>query len=426
MRSRIHTPSLPALFFTLALAACAGDAPEAGTSDNPEAMAAFEHANELWATATRAQREEAIDEYERAVELDPEFTMAHAYLAEGLAWAHQNWDRSPEVASRALTAAQRAVELDPDEAAAHASMGAYHYRVAKDYPAALAAYSRAAEIAPEDGRTVRMAGYVARRSGNFDEALSRLLEADAISATPASVRELALTYRMMGRFDDAEAQLQRAAEMDPGSQATKGSLAWFEFQARGDLSAVRPFLSEYAEGYVGNRWFVAMVDGDYEAALAALEMPGSDPLVGQYSIRPRSLMAGLTYARMGDAEQAQASFQAARETVAALVAEGPEDPRTHLALGLALAGLGMTEEAVAAGRAGVELLPPERDALIGPQSVWWLAEICATAGDTEGAVQEIERLVSLPIGFSPEAILVDPWLQGVVDDPRLQGLLTSE
>jgi tetratricopeptide (TPR) repeat protein len=426
MRSRIPIPSLPALLLTLTLAACAGEAPESGASDNPEAVAAFEHGNELWAGATRAQREEAIAEYERAVELDPEFTMAHAYLAEGLAWAHQNWDRSSEVASQALLAAQRAVELDPDEAAAHASLGAYHYRVAKDYPAALDAYSRATELAPEDERTLRMTGYVARRAGDFDEALARLLEADAISATPASVRELALTYRMMGRFEDAEAQLHRALEMDPDAVATKGALAWFDMQARADLAGVRSFLAEYPEGYVGNRWYVAMVDGDLEGALEALEIPGSDPLVGQYGIRPRSLMAGLTYTRMGDAEQAQASFQAARETMEALVAEGPDDPRTHLGLGLALAGLGMKEEAIASGRTGVELLPPERDALVGPQSVWWLAEICATAGDTDAAVQEIERLASLPVGYSPPAILMDPWLQEIIDDPRLQGLASSE
>jgi tetratricopeptide (TPR) repeat protein len=169
-----------------------------------------------------------------------------------------------------------------------------------------------------------------------------------------------------------------------------------------------------------------MVDGDLEGALEALEIPGSDPLVGQYGIRPRSLMAGLTYTRMGDAEQAQASFQAARETMEALVAEGPDDPRTHLGLGLALAGLGMKEEAIASGRTGVELLPPERDALVGPQSVWWLAEICATAGDTDAAVQEIERLASLPVGYSPPAILMDPWLQEIIDDPRLQGLASSE
>jgi hypothetical protein len=55
-----------------------------------------------------------------------------------------------------------------------------------------------------------------------------------------------------------------------------------------------------------------------------------------------------------------------------------------------------------------------------------LAEICATAGDTDAAVQEIERLASLPVGYSPPAILMDPWLQEIIDDPRLQGLASSE
>jgi Flp pilus assembly protein TadD len=87
----------------------------------------------------------------------------------------------------------------------------------------------------------------------------------------------------------------------------------------------------------------------------------------------RSLLAALARSRMGAEAEARDAYQQARTTMEAMVAERPDDPRSHLALGLALAGLGLTEEAIREGRAGVELLPPEEDLMIGTHSVWWLA-----------------------------------------------------
>jgi len=405
----------------LILGACGGEPREPGMTTNPDAQAAFEAANELWVSpsVTLSQRDEAIAGFEQAIELDPEFGNAYAYLAEAQAYVHQNWDRSPERAERALAAAQHAVELDPTNPAAHRALGAYHYRIAKDYPTALASYNRALELDPQHVNAIRMTAYVARRAGQWEEAADRLVEANAIESTPAALLELSTTYRNMNRYEDAEAAIDRAAALDPEALGPRSAMAWHTFYRDGDISMVRSFLAEREGGYVGNRWFVAMVDGDWPAALAALEAPGADPLVGQYGVNPRSMLAALAYRRMGDAALEKDAWDQARQTMESMVAERPDDPRMHLALGMALAGLGETERAIEEGRAGVGLMPTERDAMIGPHSVAWLAEICAVAGDAECAAQEIRRFLAGPRPWSAATFRHDPWLGDVIEHPAV-------
>ncbi len=429
MSFRTSRPILTGLLLALAVAACSEDAPpgEPGLTGNPEALAAFEAANELWTKPgrTRAEADESLDILESAIALDPDFAMAHVYLAESHAWIHQNWDRSPERAARTLEAAEMAVSIAPELSEAHAALGAYHYRIAKDYEAALQHYTRAQELSPGEAGALRMTGYVARRAGRWEQSVELLQEAATYSVTRASAWDLGNTYLRMGRYADARTAYQQAHDLAPDHWQPTHSLAWLDIHERGDLTALRSILGGAEGGYVGNRWWLAMVDGDWERALAAMEAPGSDPFSGQYGITPRSLNRGLAYRRMGDEARAMEEFEAARQMMEGMVAETPDDPRTHLALGLALAALGRKDEAIQAGRAGVELLPPERDAMIGPNSMWWMVEIYAASGEAVAALDELEDLLSeSPPGGLP-TMRMDPWLYTLAEHPRFKELLAG-
>ena len=61
---------------------------------------------------------------EKSIELDPDFSDAHAWLAESHHCSWTYWGESPEPhRSRALEEAQRAVSLEPGNAGAHAILG---------------------------------------------------------------------------------------------------------------------------------------------------------------------------------------------------------------------------------------------------------------------------------------------------------------
>jgi tetratricopeptide (TPR) repeat protein len=431
MPSRLTRVLAAGVVFAVSASGCGSDGDETGASApraNAEAQAAYDSSMVLWALPTRtaAQSQEATELMEQAVALDPEFAMAYATLAEENAWIHQNWGRTSERAARTLEAAQRAVELAPKLAEAQAAMGAYHYRITKDYEKALEYYRKAQELNPEDVRAMRMTGYVARRAGHLPEALKVLEEANAMSPNRAGAWDLGNTYRMAGRFTDARAAYQQAQQIEPDHWQPPLELAWMDIHERGDPTALRRLLGEAEGGYIGNRWWLAMNDGDWAAAVAALEAPGADPFSGSDGITPRSLMRGLAYRRMGDEDKARAEFEAAREMMAGMVAAEPEDPRTHLALGLALAGLGNKDQSIEAGRHGLELLPPERDALLGPMGQWWLMEIYAMVGERDQALSELEAILSGPLPAGAPTLGMDPWLYTLSDDARFKQLVSMD
>ena len=69
---------------------------------------------------------------------------------------------------------------------------------------------------------------------------------------------------------------------------------------------------------------------------------------------------------------------------------------------------------------GVELMPLERDAFIGPSFIRLLARVCAAVGDIDAALGELERVASLR---GPDYLaLHDPVWDPLRDEPRFQAL----
>jgi Flp pilus assembly protein TadD len=105
------------------------------------------------------------------------------------------------------------------------------------------------------------------------------------------------------------------------------------------------------------------------------------------------------------------------------IGERPDDARLYGALGIAYAGLGRREEAIRAGRKGVELLPIEREAWRGATRVEELARIYALVGEHEAAIELLELLLSRPSQMSVALLRLDPVWDPIRDHPRFQALL---
>jgi tetratricopeptide (TPR) repeat protein len=99
----------------------------------------------------------------------------------------------------------------------------------------------------------------------------------------------------------------------------------------------------------------------------------------------------------GDAAAARTYYDSSRTLVLGRLKESPETATLHSSLGIALAGLGQTEQAVQEGLRGVELLPVSRDALDGPNRMRDLARIYVMVGDHEAALDQLEALFALPV-----------------------------
>ena len=374
----------------------------------------------------------ALSLYERAVEADPDFALGHAGLARVHAgMVHFAYEPTPEHRARALEEAETALRLAPDDGEAHFAMGTYWYFAQKDYARAAAEFEIASESMPGDADVRAMAGYLARRRGEWDEALAYLERAAAIDPEDAGILvNLADTYEAFGRVDDAVARLSAADRLQPAGHfdVNRGLVI---LRATGAADSLRAALARAPSGFDPDglitlaRYELAWQTRSPAAALEALAGTDREVLSGQNSYWPRSLLAARAHRLAGDAARARAAFDSAKTILERELAAAPDDARMHVALGSALAGLGQSSAALREAERALELMPRTRDALIAQAIERYAAAVCADAGQQDRAIELLQSVFRERVFAYPRRLLaVDPtWdtLRRRADFQRLLG-----
>jgi tetratricopeptide (TPR) repeat protein len=177
---------------------------------------------------------QAIERLERAVELDPQFAIAHAELAD--CYALLNWfvEPPPEGAwEKAKQAATRAVDSDPTLAEAHASLGFVRLHFDRDWPDAERELRTAILLKPSNQVAHRWYAYSLSAMGRHEEAYSEIEKARQISPqSPVIATAVANVLFLAGKFDEAITQCRKALELDSGSVAAHTILRW-AFERKG-------------------------------------------------------------------------------------------------------------------------------------------------------------------------------------------------
>jgi serine/threonine-protein kinase len=167
------------------------------------------------------------------------------------------------------------------------------------------------------------------------------------------------------------------------------------------------------------------LDGNYQKAIDLVEGASLPAIDNQFTFAPKQLLFGQLFRLMGNGARAGACFDTARTILQAKIQERPDDARYYSALGIAYAGLGKKTEAIANGKRGVELLPVEKEAWRGSIRIEEMARIYAMAGDTDLAVAELERLLSIPSPMSKQLLQADPTFAPLRDNPRFIKLVSG-
>jgi TolB-like protein/Tfp pilus assembly protein PilF/tRNA A-37 threonylcarbamoyl transferase component Bud32 len=209
-------------------------APETQTGENEEARQLYTAGRYYSTRRTAEGLRQAIERFERAVELDPEYAIAHAELAD--CYSLLNWyvEPPPQGAwQRAKEAAIRAVESDPNLAEAHASLGFVRLHYDRDWPDAERELRTAILLRPSNQVAHRWYAFSLSAMGRHDEAYAEIEKARQISPqSPVIATAVANVLFLAGKFDEAIAQCRKALELDPGSVAAHTVLRW-SFEQKG-------------------------------------------------------------------------------------------------------------------------------------------------------------------------------------------------
>ena len=168
---------------------------------------------------------------------------------------------------------------------------------------------------------------------------------------------------------------------------------------------------------------IARFDRNYEELLALQDQAPFDWYTHQSWSNPKDLVIAEALELSGRNQEAQAHYESALALLEPAIVERPDDYRLYGSLGMALAGLGRKEEAIAAGIKATELMPIETDVYIGQTMVESLASTYTMLGEYDAALEQLDILLSVPATLSVTSLRLDPRWDPLRDHPRYQELI---
>jgi tetratricopeptide (TPR) repeat protein len=166
----------------------------------------------LWALllSDQGRDEDAIDEYQQAVQLDPRMAVFHSNL--GMALAEE--DRTDE----AIAEFRKSIEVDPKYSYAYRDWG-FALAGHGEFNEAIAKYQKSVELDPNDSEPLYGWGYALDREKRYDEALAKYERAVALAPkSPSSYEYWGGALLERKKYDEAIAKFQRAIEIDAKSE----------------------------------------------------------------------------------------------------------------------------------------------------------------------------------------------------------------
>jgi TolB-like protein/DNA-binding winged helix-turn-helix (wHTH) protein/Flp pilus assembly protein TadD len=368
----------------------------------------------------------AIAMFGRAVELDPEFALAHAMLSYGHSLVYRGRsDLDRERMTRAKRAADRALELDPNLPEGHTALGVF-YGVTGDRERALAEYRTSLDLRPNQVEVLGGVALLQATRGQWQEAvnlLQRAVELDPQNSL--TLGTLAWTYQHLRRYQEAADIVGRAIAIAPDAALLYNLRVMIYLSWYGPTPRNREVLVEVAETFPDLELLLCVSElhrRNYEAALACFDRNPQQVFAPGAVFMPVAYFESECYERMGEPDLARQRLEQARVFLEGAADTRPEDYGIQSALGLVYGGLRRTDDAIRQGERAVALLPVSKDAVVGPNLLMNLALIYANVGERDAALDTIDHLLSIPGEVSVAWLHSSMW-DTLRDHPRFAEIL---
>ncbi len=184
---------------------------------NPEAHEAYLRGRFQWNKRTEGGLKESLGHFQRAMEIDPTYAVAHAGLADAYLILGNNLFLPPDQSfPKAREAAQRALEMDNNLAEAHATLATLRWNNDWDRYGAEEEFRRALALSPGYATAHHWLAILLMSLGRFDEALPEIRRARQLDPlSPKISANVGWILSFAGRPDEALVELRKARAMTP-------------------------------------------------------------------------------------------------------------------------------------------------------------------------------------------------------------------
>jgi adenylate cyclase len=270
---------------------------------NPEAHDAYLKGRYFFSRPSDESLKKAIEQFEEAVRLDPNFAPAYSGLSDAYLWAgfNEGFLASTEGMAKAKETAVKAVQLDDKSAEAHTSLAVFRLFYEFDWAGCESEFHHALALNPNYAFAHDQFGLALAFQGRLDESLAesaRAAELDPLS--PQIPVDTIFAAVWQGKYQEAMDEANRALDLDPAFFFPHFAHGWIDIQA-GKINATIPELRKadaigspsFVAGWLG---YAYGATGDRGRAMAVIEELNRKSLHGY--VPPFNL--AIVYLGMGD------------------------------------------------------------------------------------------------------------------------------
>jgi TolB-like protein/class 3 adenylate cyclase/Tfp pilus assembly protein PilF len=351
---------------------------------------------------TSSELEEVKSLIDRALALAPNSPEAHFALGLFFYWGYRQYEN-------ALTEFNRTLELQPNNALAR-QYCAWVYRRRGEWERSLADAQQAQDLDPRDAQIPANMGATYMALRQWKDAEGAALRALAIDPHNTIAALFLLNTRLNGAGDvDSARRAFDGFPEDTKSRLFNGARG---YGGGADVVAI-----------IGLPAYLDVIKKRFTDAFQASEKRVvKNDLEHLWQVAGRVAIGVL-------AGQTDAAKSAAEEVLPLLevrLKERPDDLFAMEELSWVYLALGRNADALRLSRQAADLISIEKDALAGPWSQNGLAQIEARAGSPEDAIKRLRHLLSIPGGtVSIARLKIDPVWDPIRNRPDFQQLLSG-
>ncbi len=214
-----------------------------------------------WNKRTVPDLRDSVDEFERAIAIDPDYPEAHAGLADAYSLL-ASYGALPfrDGYPKARLEAEKALQLNPHSAEARASLGLVAAYYDWNFERAEQEFHASIGENPNYATAHHWYGLFLSQRGRHEDALAELNHAALLDPLSLTIGiDLANAYIYAHRYDEAERQLLKVRALDPTYYGTYGAMSWlYSLQGRlPEAERENKTLKDLSGNYSGNDFILA-------------------------------------------------------------------------------------------------------------------------------------------------------------------------
>jgi len=347
--------------------------------------------------------EHAMKLYQKALEIDPDYALAHAGIADAYVYKYEAYfDRSLSILDEAEKASQKALKIDPELPEAHRSLGrVYKYKKMKED--AIEEFKKAIRLRPNFYEAYQALGWIYDESKDFEEATKSARKALEIRPTDKeALLLLGITYYDQQLYDLASEFFDQALDVAP-DYSTAFYYLGSTFLKTGKFDQALERLGKCIDSgsdpnvYLDLGW-IHLLKKNYPKSLEyyqkSIDAGFFDFLAYYYQ--------GVAYQEKKNDGEAEECYQKCVQLCLEELKSDPDNPYLHSTLGLAYLASGEEEK----GETEIKLseeLDSDNGAIL-----YDLARFYAKINDEPKSLEFLKQALQLPLSPSKFETRLDP------------------